>query len=460
MARNGGKGWSANVAALQGNMTLLDRVVASGLVDAVALEEAVRSLRSSASESFSDETLAEHLISKGLLNAWQAGQLLRGRVRFHLGPYRIIDAIGQGGMGQVFKAEHTVMKRIVAVKVLPRQKSNPDTSARFQREIQAQAQLDHANLVRALDAGHDGNVDYLVTEYVRGTDLRQLVRTRGKLPMFEAASIIWQAAHGLAHAHAKGFIHRDLKPANLLVTPEGLTKISDLGLVGFHDDQNQLEFEGRKIVGTADYLSPEQIAEPDNLTPASDIYALGCTLYYAVTGKVPFPGGTVRDKARAHLSAFPIDPRRLNRDLDDNFVDLIADMMAKKVDERIPSAEEVIRRIAPWVRISVPVAAATMLHTMAPVLVVNDRRAATRAGEYTALPLGDAVQTGQDAALQQTDAVDAVSEETQPLFEPGEVQPLAARTWRQRYGGRLMWAVGGAIAGAALYAALMALLAP
>ena len=168
----------------------------------------------------------------GLLNAWQAKQLLDGRTKFTLGPYRIIDSIGQGGMGQVFKAEHPLMGRIVAVKVLPRDKSTPEAIANFTREIQALAKLDHASLVRALDAGHDGNVHYLVTEYVPGTDLRKLVRRDGPLGMETAAHIISQVAEGLQHAHRQGLIHRDVKPGNVLVTPEGEAKLSDLGLAG------------------------------------------------------------------------------------------------------------------------------------------------------------------------------------------------------------------------------------
>ncbi len=147
----------------------------------------------------SDEQLAVQLIQDGLLNPWQVEQLKVGRSKFNLGPYQVIDSIGQGGMGQVFKGVHTMMGRVVAIKVLPRHKSTPEAIACFTREIRAQAQLDHPNLVRAFDAGHDGNVYFLVCEYVPGTDLRRLVRVRGKLSMSEAATIISQAAVGLSH---------------------------------------------------------------------------------------------------------------------------------------------------------------------------------------------------------------------------------------------------------------------
>jgi serine/threonine protein kinase len=306
------------------------RCLASGLVSEAHMADALRSLQQVGPPAeLTDEALAARLVA--------------------LGPYRVIDSIGQGGMGQIFKAEHTLMGRIVAVKVLPRHRSSPEAIACFHREIRAQAQLDHESLVRALDAGHDGNVHYLVTEYVPGTDLRRLVRRHGPLDMATAASIISQAARGLSHAHAIGLIHRDVKPGNILVTPDGRTKVSDLGLADYFD-ATVVAATGRRgrIVGTADYLSPEQISAPESLTPASDVYSLGCTLYYAVTGKVPFPGGETRDKIYSHLNLQPIDPRRFNPHLSQEFVDVIAAMMAKKPQERIGTGEEVAERLAPW----------------------------------------------------------------------------------------------------------------
>jgi serine/threonine protein kinase len=326
--------------------------LSSGLVNVEQILAAERELRSADVPAgtwvdIADDQLAAKLVEMGRLNSWQAEQLKVGRAKFTLGPYQIIDAIGQGGMGRVFRAEHRLMGRVVAIKVLPRDRSTPDAIASFTREIRAQAQLDHANLVRAFDAGHDGNVYFLVTEFVPGTDLRKLVRVRGKLSMQDAATIILQAAQGLAHAHECGLVHRDVKPGNLLVTPSGQTKVSDLGLAGFlgADDTGDPRF-GR-IVGTADYLSPEHISSPRNLSPASDVYSLGCTLYYAVTGKVPFPGGTSRDKARRHCEDTPINPRRFNLDLSDDFVEVVAAMMDKNSNRRI-GIHDVIKRLSPW----------------------------------------------------------------------------------------------------------------
>ena len=283
----------------------------------------------------------------GLLNTWQAQQLLAGRTRFTLGPYRIVDSLGQGGMGHVYKAEDQVLRRPVAIKVLPREKSTPEAIANFNRESQALGSLNHPRLVKAIDAGYDGNVYYLVVEYVPGSDLRKLVRRDGPLSLASAASIISQVAEGLQHAHQRGIVHRDVKPGNVLVTPEGEAKLSDLGLAGSMYATADEDPRHGKIVGTADYLSPDHITSPWNPAPSWDIYSLGCTLYYAVTGKVPFPGGTTSDKARAHCELKPLDPRRLNPQLTDRFVDVLADMMAKDPAERIPTAEAVMMRLRP-----------------------------------------------------------------------------------------------------------------
>ncbi len=296
-----------------------------------------------------DELLAAKLVELGWLNAWQAKQLSEGKADFNLGGYRIVDYIGRGGMGEVYKGEHGVLRRAVAIKILPRHKSTPEDIASFLREARVLARLDHENLVRAFDAGDDGKKRYyLVTEYVPGTDLRKLVRAKGPLSMTQAASIVSQVARALQHAHDQGLIHRDVKPGNVLVTPEGRAKLSDLGLAGPIHSEDKADPRLGRIVGTADYLSPDHIEAPWNPTSAWDIYSLGCTLYYAVTGKVPFPGGSTVDKCRAHLQLRPLDPRRLNPKLNDRFVDVIADMMAKNPAERIASAKEVAERLAPW----------------------------------------------------------------------------------------------------------------
>jgi serine/threonine protein kinase len=252
----------------------------------------------------------------------------------------------------VFRAEHAMMGREVAVKVLPRAKSTPDSEAAFRREMRMLGRLDHENLVRAYDAGYDAMVYYLVTELVPGLDLKRQVQKHGPLDEATAASLISQAAHGLAYAHEQGLVHRDVKPGNLLVMPDGRVKVLDLGLAG-----SQLEEESSRlgrVVGTMDYIAPEQIRAPDDVGPSADIYALGCTLYYAVTGQVPFPGGTRREKMQRHLSAVPTPVGELAPHLSPEFCQLIEAMMAKDPAERITSAGEVAEWLRRWVPAGMP----------------------------------------------------------------------------------------------------------
>jgi serine/threonine protein kinase len=331
--------------------------LASGLVSPHQLDDAIASLTDdrpqsqAAPEQVTDELLAQRLVELGYLNRWQAEQLKEGRTKFSLGPYRIVNAIGRGGMGHVFKAEHKLLGRIEAIKVLPKAKSTPEAVAAFQREIRAQAQLDHPNLVRVLFADFEGDTYFFVTEYVPGTDLRKLVRRNGPIPFSLAATIVSQAAEGLHYAHRRGLVHRDVKPGNLLVTPDGRTKITDLGLSWFLMDElggGPPSARVGSLVGTADYLAPESIRQPDKILPVSDVYSLGCTLYYAVTGKVPFPGGTTAEKIRRHLDETPLNPLHFNPDLPDGFCDAIAAMMDKSPDKRTPTAAAVVELLRPW----------------------------------------------------------------------------------------------------------------
>jgi len=301
-------------------------------------------------EEITDGQLSAQLVELGYLNRWQAEQLGHGRTKFTLGSYRILDAIGHGGMGWVFKCEHVLLGRIEAIKVLPKNQTTSTSIASFRREIRAQAKLDHPNLVRLSYADTDGDTFFLVTEFVPGSDLRRMVHQHGPLDTKMAAVLVSQAAEALDYAHGEGLVHRDVKPGNLLVTPDGRTKLTDLGLAFFASDQQELAASKPKhIVGTADYLAPEIIVTPSEVLPISDIYSLGCTLYYAVTGKVPFPGGETADKLRRQLDEEPIPPQRLNPEVDDQLAAVIADMMQKRPADRVASAAEVVERLEPSV---------------------------------------------------------------------------------------------------------------
>jgi serine/threonine protein kinase len=401
----------------------------SGLVTQEQLDQAVAWLAAGAGVppaplvELDEDALAARLVEMGVLTSYQVEKIREGRTKFNLGPYIVTDFIGQGGMGQVFKGVHQVMGRECAIKVLPMSKATPDAISNFSREIRTQAQLDHPNLVRAYDAGRDGSVHYLVVEYVPGVDLRKLVRSQGPLTQQQAASVILQAARGLEHAHKRGLIHRDIKPGNILVTSEGIAKVSDLGLAGFMNDAANDPRAG-KVVGTADYLAPEQIHSPANVTFLADIYSLGCTLYYAVCGKVPFPGGTAREKARRHLDETPWHPRRFNPDLNEEFIDVVADMMEKDPKSRISSAGEVVARLEQWAGEASPIASRTSIRSpwSAPPLPAEDEKDAipdTDGGEYSA----SGTEASHSQTSQGTSPNASAGHETTPI-RPGKPKPL------------------------------------
>lgn len=326
-----------------------DVAIASGLLTAAQLDDAEAELGrecdlAAMAAGDRDRALAAVCVDRRRwLTAFQSREMLAGRARFRLGQYTVTDEIGKGGMGQVFKAEHAMMGREVAVKVLPRAKANPESEAAFRREMRMLGRLDHENLVRAYDAGYDAQVYYLVTELVPGLDLKRHVQARGPLDETQAASVIVQAARGLAYAHAQGLVHRDVKPGNILVMQDGRVKVLDLGLAG-----SQLEEESSRVgrvVGTMDYIAPEQIRAPDDVGPSADIYALGCTAYFAVTGRVPFPGGTRKEKMARHLHDTPEPLGRLAPQLTPEFCAVVEAMMEKSVARRITTAAEVVDRL-------------------------------------------------------------------------------------------------------------------
>lgn len=402
------------------------------LVDAQRASEGVEVLQ----VEVSDEQLADQLVYNGVISDYQAEQLKSGRTKFNLGPYVITGWIGQGGMGQVFKGEHMVLGRVSAIKVLPLDKTTDYAISNFHREIKLQARMDHPNLVRAYDAGHDGKVHFLVTEYVPGHDLRRLIRNQGKLTVAEAAGVVMQIAQGLYYAHQQGLIHRDIKPGNILVTEDGTAKLSDLGLSGFVDNEIEDPRAG-KIVGTADYLAPELIRNPREVSTVTDIYSLGCTLYYSITGKVPFPGGSAKEKARRHLNEHPWHPRQFSTDVSEEFVELIADMMEKDPQKRIQSAEEVANRLEPWANEVTYFNTGDLIGTpwLAPAVPVESTE--------NPLPVSDMHETHPDGYIESTEAMVATesgaSQETLNS-QSRDVSP-PPMTWVSAPEGKVAWTV-------------------
>lgn len=308
------------------------------------------------------KALAQELVNRKWITVFQGKQLLMGYGKsLILGSYLLLDRVGKGGVGQVFKAKHRYMNRIVAVKTLhPDAFKDKEAMQRFRREIEVASQLAHPNIVHAYEAGPIGSVLALILEYAEGINLNQLVDKQGPLPVRQACEYIRQAATGLQYAHERGFIHRDIKPANLLVTKSGpktaleVVKILDMGLARAQEpvegsQTHHLTVLGGSTVmqGTPDYMAPEQAIDFHTADIRSDIYSLGCTLFHLLAGHPPFPAGTLAERLMRHQqSEVPIDG--LRPDVTPELADVVRQMMAKQPDDRYQTPGEVAEALAPF----------------------------------------------------------------------------------------------------------------
>ncbi|MFH1264575.1 MAG: serine/threonine-protein kinase, partial [Planctomycetota bacterium] len=253
--------------------------------------------------------LVQEMLEREKLTDFQAQLMFKGRTkRLIIGNYIILEKIGRGGMGRVYKARHRRMDRVVAVKLLPfAARESPEAVSRFGREIKAAARLIHPNIVTAHDADEDEGRYFLVMEYVAGSDLLALVRAQGPLPVATAVNYILQAAEGLVYAHAQKVIHLDIKPANLLLDESGTVKILDMGLARIDDIIGPTEslpaealIQNGCVMGTVDYVSPERSGDAKSVDHRADIYSLGCTLFHLLTSRPPYSGATILKRIRAH----------------------------------------------------------------------------------------------------------------------------------------------------------------
>jgi serine/threonine protein kinase len=340
------------------------------------------------------ENLPALLVSDGILTQLQAHRVASGDFRtLVLGPYHLLEEIGRGGMGRVYKAMHTVMGRLVALKLMaPELAENEIPRERFLREVRNVTRLCHPNIVLAYDANNIDGVLFLVMEYVEGTTLAELVRTQGPLPMGRACELMSQAALGLQHAYEKGLVHRDIKPANLLIScpspaaaqagftqpgasstssllvagarpgdapthvlanvprpgqPDEQVKIADFGLARLHDRDTVAGYSSAGFVGTPDFVAPEQCQDSHSADIRSDLYSLGCTFFFILTGRVPFPGGLM-EKLLAHTRSTAPAVESLRPDVPREVAAIVARLMAKNPNDRFQTPAQLALALAPW----------------------------------------------------------------------------------------------------------------
>jgi eukaryotic-like serine/threonine-protein kinase len=352
--------------------------------------EQYKQLRSSVQGMGSDpRPLAKSLVQRGWLTVYQINQLFAGNGKqLAIGKYRVLDRLGQGGLSTVFKAQHVELDLTVALKIIrPEVLANVEGRQQFLQEIEAMARLDHPNIVQFCDADQHDTTCYFAMEYVDGIDLSKHVRLSGPAAVHDACDYVRQVALGLQHAHERNLVHRDIKPVNLFLThaaasrpqtvgaPSGtrerartrpLVKILDWGLAGLRCPRGTgpqlLDVLSKGLVGTVDYLSPEQARNAATVDTRGDIYSLGCTFYYLLTGQPPFPGGTLMQKILKHQQDEPPPVESFRGDVPPAVAVLLGRMLAKNPDDRYQTPAAVAMALMPCTRPSgqVPGASATL----------------------------------------------------------------------------------------------------
>jgi eukaryotic-like serine/threonine-protein kinase len=327
-------------------------VLRSGLLGREQLQATLRTLPLAARAEA--RQLADHLIQQGQLTRFQAHKLLQGvSIGLVIGPYQLQAILGRGGMGSVYLAMDTRSKAHVALKVLPPKRAREEERqlARFLREKDLTQKVRHPHLALTLEVGESAGIHYIAMEYIPGQTLYRLVIKEGPLPVPRAARLFAEVAEALAAGHERGVIHRDVKPSNIMVTPHDHAKVLDMGLAFTTGELvEDVEVVGGKgyVVGSIDYMAPEQTRDATRIDGRADVYALGCCLYFAMTGRPPFPAGSLREKVQAHRFQEPEPLRARNPSVPEGFAQVVHRMLAKDPERRFAGATATAVELRLW----------------------------------------------------------------------------------------------------------------
>lgn len=396
----------------------------SGMVDEQKLSQYLQHPRFACGLPPDSRALAEELVRDGVLTRFQSEQFLIGRWRgFVVGKFKLLEKIGAGGMAQVFLAEHLSTKKRAAIKVLPPSKAeHPTALGRFYREARAAGCLDHPNIIRSHEIDQDACLHYIVMDYVEGVNLLDVVRKHGPLDIGRAVSYTRQAALGLDYAFRNKIIHRDVKPANILIDRWGVARVLDMGLARFindHTDQLTVKYDNKIVLGTADYVAPEQVADSHSADIRADVYALGGTLYFLLAGHPPFPTGTVAQKLMAHRTKEPAPVRSVRPEVSEGLAAVVARMMAKDPKARYQTPAQVASALEEFLPPVVPLPNPDEFPRLCPA-VLGDQETAD-----AARPCGASVETpaAGTASLTAVRAAPMVEEVPPSPFGPSDGSP-------------------------------------
>jgi serine/threonine protein kinase len=409
---------------------LLALVRKSQLVEQTRLTEYLRTFAADLPRE--PKQLAARLVKDGLITYFQSNQLLLGKWNgYTLGNYRVLELLGSGGNGQVYLCVHQRMRRLAAVKVLPPSRTKePIFLERFFREARASASLDHPNIVHAFDTDQSGKLHYLVMEFVDGMNLQTLVTRRGALDCLRAAHYMAQTALGLQCAYENGWVHRDIKPANLLLDRSGVVKILDMGLARLFDDPTDAitqRYGENSVFGSTDYLAPEQAVDGARVDIRADLYSLGATFYFVLTGHPPFPDGSAAQKLLSHQVKKPESIRKEHPEVPQELAAVVEKLLEKDPDQRYQTPMDVVEALSAWTSEQIPAPADSDMPRYCPVVqkLVRESRSVIVLPANLDTPLPKKT-VREEEELTPVDDVEPVEEE--------EGKPVRLRPRRRRRG--------------------------